>query len=49
MCCHVSQYLVNNNNNNNNIEIIWDVQFTCLDNLNYDMWLNVNMQHGIIN
>jgi hypothetical protein len=38
----------NNNNNNNNIEIIWDVQFTCLDDLDYDMWPNVNMPRGII-
>jgi hypothetical protein len=38
----------NNNNNNNNIEIIWDVQFTCLDDLDYDMWPNVNMPCGII-
>ncbi len=47
MCCHVSQYLINNNNNN--IEIIWDVQFTCLDDLDYGTWPNVNMPCGIIN
>jgi hypothetical protein len=46
MCYHVSQYLINNNNNN--IEIIYDVQFTCLNHLNYDMWPNVNMPCGII-
>jgi hypothetical protein len=34
---------------NNNIEIIWDVQFTCLDDLYYDRWPNINMPHGIIN
>ncbi len=44
----MSQYLINNNNNNN-IEIIWDVQFTCLHDLNYDTWPNVKMPCGIIN
>jgi hypothetical protein len=46
MCCHVSQYLI--------IiiiiiiiEIIWDVQFTCLHDLDYDTWPNVNVPHGI--
>ncbi len=39
----------NNNNNNNNIEIIQDVQFTCFDDLYYDMWPNVNMPCGILN
>jgi hypothetical protein len=47
MCCHVSHYLINNNNNN--IEIIWDIQFTCLDDLDYDRWPNVNMPRGITN
>ncbi len=28
-------------------EIIWDVQFTCLDELYYDTWPNVNMPCGI--
>jgi hypothetical protein len=45
--CHMSQYLINNNNNNN-IEIIWDIQFKCLYDLNYDTWPNVNMPGDII-
>jgi hypothetical protein len=40
--------IFNDNNNNNNIEIIWDVQFTCLDDLDYDTWPNVNIPRGII-
>jgi len=28
-------------------EIIWDVQFNCLDDLYYDTWPNVNMSCGI--
>jgi hypothetical protein len=48
MCCHVSQYIINNINNIN-IEIIWDVQFTCLDALDCDTWTNVNLPRGIIN
>jgi hypothetical protein len=40
--------IFNNINKNNNIEIIWDVQFTCLNDLDYDMWPNVNMPHGIV-
>jgi hypothetical protein len=43
---HVS--IFNNINNINNIEIIWHVQFTCLDDLDYDMWPNVNMPCDII-
>ncbi len=39
--------IFNKYNNNNNIEIIWDIQFTCLHDLNYDTWPNVNMPHGI--
>jgi hypothetical protein len=49
MCCHVSQYIINNNNHSINIEIICDVQFTCLDDLNYDTWTNVNLPRGSIN
>jgi hypothetical protein len=47
MCCHMSQYLINYNNYNN-IEIIWDIQFTCLHDLDYDTWPNVKIPHGII-
>jgi hypothetical protein len=43
MYYHVSQYLIIQNTYYYYFEIIWNIQFTCLDHLYYDMLPNVNM------